>query len=150
MPYNSFEDEIYIYVINELSLIREERGRIGLLPQNLPSELLFIIESHALDFLENHIESLIILDCTTDLLLTDTQRESDSWSFSQEKHTKSTVLYAEAIENEYLRRIKAISIPEDKLPTVKNIFQKNRELAISNNDTNEFREYYIIENANNL
>lgn len=122
------------YFIDQLNDCIKKDGIQCLLPQNLTDEILdrMILEAHVLDTnMTDNTPPSTIFKAILQLEL-QSKVISDGMRFEIDVDKLSNYLnyYIASIRIEDLRRHKVINLPEDSLPTVDNIFDKNRVLEL--------------------
>lgn len=125
--------------VNKLKRYIKKQGTKILLPQNLPEDIFkrLVLEVKALDEdRTDEVPSSTLLMCI--LYLKNGPKINDSMKveFSEEELMDYFSIYTMYIRLEYRRRKNLVFISDDSLPTLKNIFDKNRSIDISGLDEN--------------
>lgn len=139
-------------MLDNVNVLKEhvlENGIVGLLPQNLPTNLLDALlqeidsqreeEEEEEDKDENEKSSAaLLLMCILYLLSNDVYAFSSPKKLTIEIKDDELVnnmnIYSMALSLELLRRVKALSIDESTLPTLENIFNENRNIDLTMNE----------------
>ncbi len=112
----------------------KKNGTKGLLPQNLPEDLLYRMISEA-DAIENETTeetpSSVLLMTILHLEGGPKVAKKMDIKIAQEKLVEYFDLYIISIGLEEMRRKKVIIVPDESLPTLKNIFDKKRSIDFS-------------------
>ncbi len=133
----------YLQTIIDLTL---EKGHNSLLPQNLPDELLSICSEQYQSYRENDNDISKSVICSIVLMLLTNIDEIKSFG-----NTTFTIkpqvlqdyfeMFGIIILLEEMRRWNIISIEDNELPTVTNIFDKTKDFKLSILDDAAFNEY---------
>lgn len=110
-----------------------KHGRKGLLPQNLPANLLkeMSVEADAISKGQSEISPMFMLFVT--ILYIEKGSEifnGTEININQKRFMENLDLYILAIRLEEMRRNKIIIIPDSSLPTLKNIFDPSHNMDI--------------------
>jgi len=119
--------------LNKLRRLVKKNGIKCLLPQNLTDELLYrmICEANAIDNdTTEETPSSTLLMAILHLESRSIIKENMEIKIAPEKLMEYFSLYVTSIRIEGKRRKKKIHIAEESLPTIENIFDKNRTMHI--------------------
>ena len=119
--------------LNKLLRLVKKNGIKCLLPQNLTDELLYrmVREANAIDNdTTEETPSSTLLMAILHLESRSIIKEGMDIKIAPEKLMEYFSLYVASIKIEEKRRKKEIFITEDSLPTIENIFDKNRSMDI--------------------
>jgi len=123
--------------LNKLRRLVKKKGIKCLLPQNLTDELLYrmICEANAIDNdTTEETPSSTLLMAILHLESKSIIKEGMDIKIAPEKLMEYFSLYITSVRIEEKRRKKEIFITEESLPTIENIFDKNRTMDIAGMD----------------
>jgi hypothetical protein len=127
--------------INDVEKLREhveERGLNGLLPQNLSKDLLQIMSCQYGNLQGNEEDNVSISALVMAVMCLVNNEvaiisENTIVEISYEDLMEKIDYYGTSIVLEEIRRSGLIDVSEENFPTVKNIFNENRELTVGGN-----------------
>lgn len=119
-----------LHPVNKLLKHIDKHGIKGLLPQNLPDELLDRMNAEA-DAIENNkteeIPSSSLLISILRLTNEPITKDKIEVTIETDKFREYLSMYIMSLRIEDMRRKKDINVPTDSLPNIKNIFNKTRK-----------------------
>ena len=137
--YRRFDMKTNDHPVNKLSKYVKKHGMKILLPQNLPEDIFkrLVLEAKALhEDRPDEVPSSTLLMCILYLKNGPKVRDNMKVKFSEEEILDYFSMYTMYIRLEEMRRKNLVFIPDDSLPTLKNIFDKSRSMEIEGLDEN--------------
>lgn len=119
--------------LHKLSELLKNNGKICLLPQNLPDEILESMEKEAIA-LEEERDDLtlsLLLVAILELKSEGLVSLSGKLEISQKELMDNFYVYSSSVRLELLRRSGKLAIAEESLPTLENILDGNRVLNVT-------------------